>query len=107
MAALEAACLQVGQRESRLVAITGEAGIGKTRLLDELDLRAASHGALTMRGCAVPVMSGELPYAPFITAMRQLTDVVGDEELWRAAGDLAPALAPLVSSLRGTNLTTG
>jgi DNA-binding CsgD family transcriptional regulator/tetratricopeptide (TPR) repeat protein len=98
VAVLEDACLQVSQRESRLVAITGEAGIGKTRLLDELDMRAASRDALTMRGCAIPVMSGELPYAPFITAMRQLKDVVGDEELWRAAGDLAPALAPLISS---------
>ena len=98
VAVLEDACLQVSLREPRLVGITGEAGIGKTRLLDELDLRASSRGALTMRGCAIPVMSGELPYAPFITAMRQLTDVVGDEELWRAAGDLAPALAPLISS---------
>ncbi|ADB51029.1 helix-turn-helix transcriptional regulator [Conexibacter woesei] len=51
--------------------VTGEPGIGKTRLLDELHARALERGAIVLRGRAAPA-HGDLPYDVFAEALREL-----------------------------------
>src|SRR4051812_19045232 len=48
--------------------VSGDAGIGKSRLLDELARRAP--GALVLRGACVDFAGAELPYAPLAGALR-------------------------------------
>ena len=49
-----------------------ESGVGKTRLVDELERRLAAHDAIVLRGEAVEQGDGELPYAPLLSALRPL-----------------------------------
>jgi predicted ATPase len=53
-----------------LCLVTGEAGIGKSRLLSGFVERAARLGAATLVGGCLPVAEGELPFAPIIEAFR-------------------------------------
>lgn len=58
--------------ESTLVVIAGEAGIGKSRLVDIVAARASGSGARVLRGGCLPLGTGGLPYAPFVEAFRIL-----------------------------------
>ena len=51
-----------------VVALAGEPGIGKSRLLGALAERAAGEGALGLRGSAVDA-EGMPPYLPFLEAL--------------------------------------
>jgi DNA-binding CsgD family transcriptional regulator len=66
--ALEAA--QAGQGSTVLVA--GEAGIGKTRLASELARQAREAGFETLLGRSIDLVGTELPYQPFVEALRPL-----------------------------------
>ena len=61
---------------SGLVLLGGDSGVGKTRLVGELEQRlAASDEAqptLVLRGEGVQQSDGELPYAPLLSALRPL-----------------------------------
>jgi DNA-binding CsgD family transcriptional regulator/tetratricopeptide (TPR) repeat protein len=58
-----------GERPS-LVLLTGDAGLGKTRLTRELEGNARDSGVLTLRGQCLELSVGELPYAPIAAALR-------------------------------------
>jgi hypothetical protein len=66
--ALEAA--RAGSGSAALVA--GEAGIGKTRLASELAARARDAGFEVLLGRAIDLVGTELPYQPFLEALRPL-----------------------------------
>jgi len=53
----------------QLVVISGEAGIGKTRLAEEFAAWAAAQGAEVLRGRAFEA-GGRLPYQPLVDALR-------------------------------------
>jgi predicted ATPase len=53
----------------RVALIAGEAGIGKSRLVDEIKSRAASRGMLLLQGGCFEI-DRSLPYAPFIDLLR-------------------------------------
>lgn len=55
-----------------LVLIEGEAGIGKTRLADEICRRAAGHGFHVRVGRTPPVIGPDLPLVPVVAALRDL-----------------------------------
>lgn len=67
--------------------VTGEAGVGKTRLITEFISSSRRAGARILLGHCVPVAEGGLPYAPVMEALRHL-----DRELD------AQAVADLVGS---------
>ncbi|MGV9630506.1 ATP-binding protein, partial [Streptomyces sp. NPDC003487] len=79
--------------EARAVLVAGDAGVGKTRLLDEVAERATGRGVRVLTGHCVDLGDVGLPYLPF-------TEILG-----RVAADehLAPRLAdhPAVERLRG------
>jgi predicted ATPase len=59
------------------VLITGEAGIGKTRLVSELAARARSTGATVLVGRCIDLLGTALPYLPVAEALRPLGDAAG------------------------------
>ena len=80
-----------------LAFVTGESGMGKTRLVNELARRARADGARVLSGDCVELGESELPYAPIVSALRPLArrqDPVL-EELGRARGELAQLLPEL------------
>ena len=66
------------------VLLAGEAGIGKTRLASELATRARGGGFEVLLGRCLDLVGTELPYQPFVEALRPLG------ELQRAA-PMAPS----------------
>src|SRR5690242_5936682 len=50
--------------------IGGDAGIGKSRLIEEFCRRARTRGALVAVGHCTPAEGGGLPYGPIIGAVR-------------------------------------
>ena len=71
-ARLEESVGGAGRGEPGLVLIGGEAGIGKSRLVGELEAMAGERGFLTARGFGVEAVNGSLPYAPFVEILRQI-----------------------------------
>jgi DNA-binding CsgD family transcriptional regulator/tetratricopeptide (TPR) repeat protein len=60
------------QGRSRLSLVCGEAGIGKTRLVTELEADARERGFLVLHGECVEFGGEDLPYAPIVAALRDL-----------------------------------
>ena len=53
-----------------LILISGEAGIGKSRLLDAALTDARARGSLVLAGSCVPLAGRSLPYGPILDALR-------------------------------------
>jgi predicted ATPase len=54
--------------------VGGEAGIGKSRLVAELEARAGKSGALVLVGDCVEVAEGQLAFAPVVAALRSVME---------------------------------
>ena len=72
LAELEAALRDAAEGRPSLALIAGESGVGKSRLADELVLRARGTGVVVLWGDCVELGEGELPYAPLLGALRPL-----------------------------------
>jgi ATP/maltotriose-dependent transcriptional regulator MalT len=89
--------------EPRAVAIGGEAGIGKTRLLAEFTRRVGDD-ALVLLGKCVDIGTESAPYAPFTAIVRELAGGIGIDALMAAAGParaVLPVVVPELASADG------
>ena len=79
------------------VLLSGDAGVGKTRLLAELCQRARAAGATVLIGHCVDLGAVGLPYLPFAEALRELAELAGGDG--RVADTLRsrPALDRLIT----------
>jgi len=84
-----------------VVLIGGEAGVGKTRLCEELIGEARASGFFTAAGHCYE-LDGASPYTPFIEIFEYALRVLPPAGLRRALGDSAPEAALLVPELRRT-----
>jgi ATP/maltotriose-dependent transcriptional regulator MalT len=90
LAELEAALAAAEEGLPAPVLVAGESGVGKTRLLAELQRRAEEGGALVLSGEAIDLGGdSELPYLPLVAALRPLA----------RSGRLPEAISPLVPGL--------
>ena len=102
----ESAALQAGWERARTgqaqhVLLAGEAGIGKTRLLDEHCARVRAEGGHVLRGRCWDV-GGAPAYWPWTQAFAALVDEVGTAPLASLLADADPSLARLLPRLRAT-----
>ena len=74
MRTLDAALVAALGHSPQIALVAGEAGIGKTRLIRELETRAGGHGFVALHGEAFEFGGDEFAYAPVIAALRGLPD---------------------------------
>jgi DNA-binding NarL/FixJ family response regulator len=84
---------------SGVVLLGGEAGVGKSRLVDEARARLGTAGALVLRGGCVEVGGDGLPLAPVVEALRRLVRRVGVEEIDDLLGGRRAELGRLLPEL--------
>jgi DNA-binding CsgD family transcriptional regulator len=85
--------------EPLVALVGGEAGVGKTRLADELAAAAGGQGVRVLRGGCVPLGEEGVPFAPVTEALRGLAADLGPAELEAAAGPARGDLARLLPDL--------
>ncbi|HWQ13493.1 MAG TPA: AAA family ATPase, partial [Roseiflexaceae bacterium] len=96
LGALEGALAQVRRGAGRVVFLAGEAGVGKTRLVQEFVRRLPpGAGVEVLRGHCFEEDPAE-PYGPFVELLRALAQARGPEALAGAAGPWAGALGRLL-----------
>ncbi|MGB9373591.1 MAG: AAA family ATPase, partial [Jiangellales bacterium] len=87
------------------VLIAGEAGVGKSRLVDEL-LRGLDPGVLVLTGNCLDLSSEEIPLLPVMGWLRRAVSVLGAESVAEAAGPFCGELARLEPSLGEPDTTS-
>ena len=97
LAELRAGLTEAVENRPGLAFIAGESGLGKTRLVAELERVARAEGMRVIGGDCVELGEGELPYAPIVTALRPLAR--SGHEAFGALS--APARAALAQILPG------
>lgn len=84
---------QTAEGQGRVVVVGGDAGIGKSRLVEELAESAVGDEWIVALGSCVEVGSAGLAYGPFVEVLRHLRHQLSDE----AFADLGAArLGPLL-----------
>ena len=108
LSSIDAALDQLRERWACALAIAGEPGIGKTRLLGELAARADVRGCIVLRGGASE-FERELPFWIFVDALdayvhalppERLADL--DEGSRTELGWVLPTIGPPSTSPRGS-----
>jgi DNA-binding CsgD family transcriptional regulator len=95
LAALRDALKRTRSAEPSTVLVGGEAGVGKTRLVEEFCRSAAAEGAHVLTGQCLELGEEGLPFAPFASALRKLVNVEGLEVLEGRERDFARLLPEL------------
>ncbi len=98
---LEAAVRRAAAGTGAVVMIGAEAGMGKSRLVAELDRLATTDGTRTVVGECLPLGDGDLPFAPIVSALRSLLRARGVTDLRTLAGPASDELERLLPELGG------
>lgn len=82
-----------------LVVIAGDAGVGKTRLLERMIAEARSDGFTVLEGACLPLGGHAAPYAPVVAVLRDLARATEPGALPAILGPGRRDLARLVPEL--------
>ncbi|WBB62860.1 AAA family ATPase [Streptomyces sp. WMMC500] len=93
---LDAALARASAGEPQAFVVAGEAGVGKTRLVEEFLTAARAAGAVTAAGGCVELGADGLPFAPFTTALRGLQRELGDDAIAAAVAGREDELSRLL-----------
>jgi hypothetical protein len=99
LGALEAALNDLAEGQGSLLLVTGEPGIGKTRLADELGRTAVKRGLPVHWGRAWEA-GGAPSYWPFVQVLRAICRGLDEGALRSCTGSFGAELAELVPELR-------
>jgi DNA-binding CsgD family transcriptional regulator/tetratricopeptide (TPR) repeat protein len=90
LAALDGALGRAAAGVPAFTFVAGESGVGKSRLIAELESRASRAGARVFVGHCLELGGAAIPYAPLVDALRPIA-----RELVECGSDLADALPPV------------
>jgi predicted ATPase len=90
---------RAAEGEPLVALVAGEAGVGKTRLVDQLAAAADGQGVRVLRGGCVPLGEEGLPFAPVTQALRGLADQLDPAELAAVAGPARHEVGRLLPDL--------
>ncbi|GDY31966.1 helix-turn-helix transcriptional regulator [Gandjariella thermophila] len=108
MRGLRAALDRAAAGSAGAVLLSGDAGVGKSRLVSELTRVAEEQGALVLTGRCVDVGETGLPYLPFAEAFGQVPpEALGAVRARPALGRLLPGLATPAASERNHDSGAG
>jgi predicted ATPase len=99
LAQLQAAAAAAAAGDPRIVLVGGEAGVGKTRLVEDATARLGAEGTRVLTGACVELGGEGLPFAPLVDAIRDLTRTLSADELDAALGPARASLARLLPEL--------
>jgi DNA-binding CsgD family transcriptional regulator len=86
-----------------ILLVSGDAGIGKTRMLDEWSQRATDAGVRMLTGTCLEMGASSLPYVPVLNALRRLvadipagrrSEILGSPSTYGEVAGLVPELGP-------------
>ena len=99
LATLTEALRHAADGDAGTVLIGGDAGIGKSRLVAEVEARAADAGMLVLEGgCVALGDGGGLPFAPIVEALRRLPAMLADDAT-DGLGHLDDLATPAIAEL--------
>ncbi|WP_156726244.1 helix-turn-helix transcriptional regulator [Streptomyces apocyni] len=110
LATLNDALARAAAGEPQALLVGGEAGVGKTRLIEEFSAGACREDAVVALGGCVEIGAEGLPFAPFSTALRSLLRQLPDELAAAADGqeeELARLLPEIGEVSRGPYARSG
>ncbi len=84
--------------KGQVVLLSGEAGIGKSRLVAEAKTDATAQGFLLLQGQCFPT-DRSCPYAPLLELLRVHLATTSPEQVATEVGSQASALSPLLPDL--------
>ncbi|MEX2556435.1 MAG: AAA family ATPase [Actinomycetota bacterium] len=90
---------EAAEGRGSLILISGEPGVGKTRLAEESALEAATREMLVFVGHCEDG-DGGVPYRPFVEALEGARRMLGAERFRAILGDEAPEIARLIPEIR-------
>jgi len=96
-----------GSGRGQLVVVAGDAGVGKSRLVQEFLDRASRDAWTTATGGCVDVAAGALTYAALIEILRHLDRHLGQDVMAGLAGAGIDDLAPLLPGVPGGQAGAG
>lgn len=96
LAAVRALIERAENGESGVMLISGEAGVGKTRLADEAVRHARDRQLQVLSGHCVQLGTEGLPFAPVAEALRELVRTTGRERLEEILGPARELVARLL-----------
>ena len=99
LAALDAGLSAAAEGQPGVALVGGEAGVGKSRLVEELTARAADAGFVVLIGHCIELGADGLPLAPLVDALRALARGRTADELAELFGPTRRGLARLLPEL--------
>lgn len=104
LAELNARLADAEQDQAQLVLLGGEAGVGKTRLLEAFTQQAQPRGRMLVGRCLDLGETG-VPFAPVVEVLRRLARDLGDRRIPQVLGASRFELARLVPQLSSERVT--
>jgi len=98
-AALRQAFERTCEGQPVAVLVAGEAGVGKTRLMNEFADSVKSEGSRVLLGGCIELSQGSLPFAPIVEALRGLVEDTEPDTLDELLGPARPELGRLLPEL--------
>ena len=87
LADLEAMLRRAIAGGSATAVVSGDAGVGKTRLVTELINRCEAQGVVALVGACLDIGDGVLPYAPIAEVLRRAAALLTEADLDRVLGE--------------------